>query len=100
MKTVDIRLELKKHGAIHNGYVFLEKNEKIGFWLTDPEKGILYRDLNSYPVEGALDVKMNVTGKNGASATLTIKIKGQEQTQLICTINNGFSSEEKSISIN
>ncbi len=100
MKTVDIRLEVKLWGSLHNCHVYLENMDKIGLWSYDSEKNIHYRDLPNYEINGNLDVKMEATGKNGASSTLVVKIKGQDPVQLICLIQNGHAASQKSITIN
>lgn len=99
MKTRDIRLEIKIWGSILDCRVFLENEDEVGLWAYNTSKKIYFKELQSYQIEGSLDVKMNCKGKNGASATLTIKINGQDDETIKCTIQNGSSTERKSISI-
>ncbi len=98
MKTRDIKLEIKEWGSILDWQVSLE-NVKVGNWAYNASKKIYFKDLQSYSIDGLLDVKMNCKGKNGASATLTIKIKGQDDETLKCIIENGSSTGNKTITI-
>jgi VCBS repeat-containing protein len=99
MKTRDIRLEIKIWGSILDCRVFLETDNEIGLWAYNASKKIFFKDLPSYQIDGMLETKMLCKGKNGASATLTIKIKGQDDETLKCIIQEGSSSESKSITI-
>lgn len=99
MKTRDIRLEIKIWGSILDCRVFLENDNEVGFWAYNASKKIFFKELKSYQIDGPLDTKMFCKGKNGASATLTIKIKGQDDETLVCVIEDGSSTESKSITI-
>jgi len=99
MKTRDIKLEIKIWGSILDCRVFLENDDEVGLWAYNASKKNYFKELQSYEIEGLLDVKMKCKGKNGASATLTVKIKGQDDETLKCTIQNGKSTESKSFTI-
>jgi hypothetical protein len=99
MKIRDIRLEIKIWGSLFDCSVTLEETNVIGLWAYDTKKMIFFKELKSYPIEGTLEVKISAKGKNGASSTLTIKIKDQEDETLKCEIQDGSAIEKKSISI-
>ncbi len=98
MKTKDIRLEIKIWGSVLDCKVFLEQNE-VGLWAYNASKKIYFKELHSYQIDGDLDVKITCQGKNGASATLTVIIKEQDNETLTCTIIDGSSTKSKSIKI-
>lgn len=100
MKTRDLRLEVKIWGSMLDCQVILETENEIGLWAYNASKKIFFKDLPSYPIDDTLEIKMICKGKNGAKATLTIIIKGQENEILECEIQDGSATESKSIQIN
>ncbi len=100
METRDIRLEVKIWGSILDCQIFLENNQEVGFWAYNSSKKIYFKELKMYEIDGGiLDVKILCKGKNGAKATLLIKIDGQLDETIICEIEHGASTKEKSINI-
>ena len=100
METKDIRLEIKIWGSILDCQIFLENNQQVGFWAYNSSKKVYFKELKMYEIDGGiLDVKMLCRGKNGAKASLLLKIEGQLDENLICEILDGKSIIEKSINI-
>lgn len=99
MKRKNLKLEIKFWGSILQCKVLLE-NIPIGMWAYNSKNKYYFKDLPDYEIDGNLDTELKIRGKNGGSATLIIKIEGQNEERLTSIIQNGKGISRKSIDIN
>lgn len=96
---MNITLEISTWGSVFDARIYLEGYE-IKLWQTNTARRIKFRHLPDYYVDGgSLDVALETDGKNGSSATLTIKFDDFVDT-FTCTNNHGQGVVRRSYPVN